>query len=372
MVVRGIAVILFARLVLADAQPLPATAPLSESVQDTSGKDAFRLRQDFERFVERMSSGRVARPRAPVARNPSVPRSPKRAGTILIDMARSKDPSTRLCGLEGLARTCPAEQVDRFIEALADPAPMIRALAERVVASYEPDLVFERVMDILCSPPNRSAPNAYAVAVQEALPALRISIQPKMLDVLESVEEPLLRRETAAYCLGRMGDASAIPILAKCAWSPEPTLALSSTYGLVALRDPLTVPHLVRLTEHPIADVGYAATDGLACIGGPLAIAALGRIALTCTHEDEPGSHALSLLAALKDEAAVPVLIEVMRRNLRLRRAAARALYEITGEDLGDLPSDWMEWYDERLRAPQEPAQDEIRPPAPFQVEALE
>jgi len=389
MVVCGIALFLFAGLVLADAEPLLATAPLPESVQDTTGRDASKPGQRLEGLVDLMLSDEVAWPRGPVAHDPSVAPSskragstlpgpllskrppvapsPKRSGSILIDMAQSKDPSTRLSGLEGLAQTCPAEQLERFIEALADPEPTIRALAEGVLARCAPDVLFETVMNILCA-----GPDVRAVAVQEALPALRTSIRSKMLAVVESDEEPLVRRETAAYCLGRMGGASAIPVLAKCAWSPEPAVALSGTRALVTLRDPLVVPQLVRLTENPIADVRYTAMDGLARVGGPLATNALGRIALTSRHEDEPANYAVSLLGALKDEAAIPVLIEVMRKNLRARRAAARALYEITGEDLGDLPSDWIAWYEERLRAPHEPAQGGIGGAPPFQVEALE
>lgn len=323
------------------------------------------LERSLARVVEMMSSNEVVWPRAAPPRSPGVASPKDSAERVLIEMAQSEDPLTRLHGLEGLAQAGRIEHVDVFLEALADPDAKVRELAEKALLAYAPDAVFERIMGVVCR-----GDMDHAFAVGRALPVLRTAMEPKMLAVLDSAEESVDRKQAAAYCLGQMGSVSAVGPLAGCAWSSDERLALSAVNALVALRDPVTAPQLAELIRHPMVEVRYVAMGALADIGGPKAIEMLGQIAATSENGERVCKQAVFLLASLKGEGVVPALIDVMRKNLSMRRSAAGALCRITGVDLGDLPSDWAEWYQAKQREPRMPEQDTFVPPL-FEVEAL-
>ncbi|MCX5757838.1 MAG: HEAT repeat domain-containing protein, partial [Candidatus Hydrogenedentes bacterium] len=76
-------------------------------------------------------------------------------------------------------------------------------------------------------------------------------------------------------------------------------------------------------------------------------------LALAPSDDEGTAREAVLALGAMKMEAAIPLLIEVMRKNVAARRSAVQALRQLTGDDAGDLPSDWQDWYERRLKAAQ-------------------
>lgn len=285
---------------------------------------------------------------------------------VLVQGLKSNDPYTRLRALEGLAQTGDSRQAGAFIDALADPSPEVRALAAQVLAELDPVSVFESVMALFSSLGPESL-----VQLDEALPALRISLEGKMISVAEDGAEPLPRRRAAVYALGRMQSFAAMPMLARLAWEAEAPLALQCTDALISLADPIAVAHVAKLCGHPTREVRWRAVEGLAWMGGPAAVEALGGVAIDCPADDlELGKRALSLLATAPRDQAIPLLINVMRRNLKLRRAAAGVLRQITGEDLGDLPSNWLAWHERERLKRRNPASQS--PSSPFVIEYYE
>ena len=303
--------------------------------------------------------------------NPSrrgiIPRQPGKEGAalpVLVETSQSEDPLTRLRGLEGLAQTAPASNVGAFLSALSDSEPDIRDLAQRTLASLDPSLVFERVMGGI-----RSRDGKTAWAVDGALPVLRSSLETRMLGVLQSNRESVSRRQTAAYCLGRMNSVAAIPALADFAMTPESEVAPACAYALMAIRDPLAIPWIEKLAGYPDGNVQVGAIQALAAMAGPESIQALGRVALGDQEIDKAvRQQATALLAATRDEQAIPVLIDIVEKDAAIRGSALAALRKLTGRDPGDTAQDWREWYQRKLEPVKAPADGKAPPSTPWEI----
>ena len=167
----------------------------------------------------------------------------------------------------------------------------------------------------------------------------------------------------------------ALPVLAAGAWSDDPDLAQACANALLGIQDPLAVPKLAELIGHPVAEIRWGAMQAIATIGGVEAVQVLGRIAVAPPGEDEGfGRQAVFLLGETKGLDAVPALIDVMRTNLSARATAAQSLRKITGDDVGELPSDWAQWYERKQLEAKQPTQ--LGPPTrpvtpPWEVEGL-
>lgn len=288
------------------------------------------------------------------------------ASPVLEETIQAEDPQTRLEALEALAESNGADHLEPFLKALADPAPEIRELAAGFLARQDTEKVFERFMNMLA----RGGSDELA-RLDAAIPLLRTGFEPRFLQVLSAPNESPARKRIAAYGLGRMNSVAAVPELAECAWNADETTALACVKALLAVRDPIVIAHLVRLAAHTTPSVRKAALDGLVDVGGPEAVAALGELALAPTEDNgDIAREAAEALGATNAEIAIPILIEVMRKNVPARRSAVQALRRLTGDDAGDQPSDWQEWYERRLRAAQHPngdAQD-----SPYDVEVMQ
>ncbi len=312
----------------------------------------------------------VRKPEAARSRGlPTVPEPSRETATpVLVETAQSEDMATRLEGLEGLAQAGGIEHVDTFVAALADPESEIREAAAAILSRLDPGVVTDKVIESLCSDKD-----ATVVRIDTVLPMMKDALEPGMISVLLSEDESSLRRQAAAYALGRMNSTVAAQALAAHVYESDPGLAVACANALMAFNDPMLTPTLANLARHPIQQIRWPAVQCLADFGGPEALDALGRVAIDPPEGDEElGRRAVALLGETRSDAAIPVLIEIMRRNLGLRRAAVEALHKRTGEDLGDRPSDWQAWYEARLQAPppEEQMLDSSGPPQ-FDVEYL-
>jgi len=283
---------------------------------------------------------------------------PHDALPVIEASVQSEDEATRLRGLEGLARSGAAEHVAAFVSALSDPSRDVRDLAARVLATLDPALTFSTVMDVLVGGGPEWA------GVQAALPALRDSLEKPMLNVLTSKGETRPRKLAAAWSLGQMRSAPAAPLLADLAWASDAELAVCCARALVALRDSVAVPLAAPLTAHPVIEVRWTIVEGLAGLSDPEAMAALGGVAAEPPLGDRDLSRrAAALLGATGDEHVIPLLIEAMRRNPWVRGTAGEALRRMTGQALGNLPSDWAAWFEQPGPAP---GPGPPGPPEPF------
>ena len=370
LIVLALPQVIFAEKNAAAAQPGPSSGSLSPSgtVDYTS---------TIQRVRKEMSSGSAVWPQEAVrkpegARSRGLPTAPEpsreTATPVLVETAQSEDIATRLEGLEGLAQAGGIEHVDTFVAALADPASEIREAAAAILSRLDPGVVTDKVIESLCSDKDVTV-----VRIDTVLPMMKDALEPGMIRALRSEDESSLRRQAAAYALGRMNSTAAAQALAAHVYESDPGLAVACANALMALNDPMLTPTLANLARHPIPQIRWPAVQCLADLGGPEALDALGRVAIDPPEGDEElGRQAVVLLGETRADAAIPVLIEIMRRNLGLRRAAVEALHKRTGEDLGDRPSDWQAWYEARLQAP--PPEEQMLDafgPLPFDVEYL-
>ncbi len=286
------------------------------------------------------------------------------ATPVLEETAQAEDPETRLHALEALADSNGIEHLDRFLRALTDPVPEIRDLAAGFLARQDAGQVFDQFMNLLA----RGGAEGLA-RLDVAIPLLRAGFEPRLLQVLSTPDESPARKRIAAYCLGRMNSVAAVPALAECAWNADEPIALACVTALLEVRDPVVIRRLVDLAAHTLPSVRKAAVDGLIDVGGPEALAALGQLALTPSDNEDAAREAVLALGAMKMEAAIPLLIEVMRKNVAARRSAVQALRQLTGDDAGDLPSDWQDWYERRLKAAQ--SNNEQSQESPYEVEYM-
>jgi len=286
-------------------------------------------------------------------RDPLRPASAPRAQTaapVLEETAQAEDPETRLQALEVLAETNDLDHLDHFLHALSDPEPEIRELAARFVARQDTEEVFKQFMDLLTRGGSEGLARLDAV-----IPTLRTRFEPHLLDVLAAPAEPPTHKRVAAYCLGRMNSVAAAAPLAECAWNADETTALACVQALFAIRDPIIVGRLGELAAHNLPSVRKAAIAGLVDAGGPESLAMLGQLAVAPPNDNEDAAReAVLAMGATKMEAAIPLLIEVMRRNVAVRHSAVQALRRLAGDDAGDQPSEWQAWYERRLKAMQQ------------------
>jgi HEAT repeat protein len=261
------------------------------------------------------------------------------------------DTQTRLRALEGIAQNPSAEYLGVVLTALSDPSIEVKTLAAKCLALLDPDLAFKGLMDLLCA----NWPDS-AAALGESLPLLGSAMKERMFAALQSPEDIGLRKAAAAFALGRMGYRQALVSLMECALqSDDAILAVTSARALYALNDAAALPCYSQLVHHVCPEVRSAALAGLAALAVPQAIEVLGAVATEMDKnlEKEQG-YTVELLGKTRHEAAIPVLIDIMKRNLAMRIKAAEALHEMTGLDLGELPSDWEDWYAQRGNLPED------------------
>lgn len=285
-------------------------------------------------------------PAAPATENSTATALP-----VLVRMAKDGDPAIRRMAVESLGETGRSEYLDVILAALDDPYPEVREAAARSLTSFDGKGLSERVLGLLCAAWPGSAEKLGGV-----LPFLKERIEEPMLAILESADEAPLRRSAAAYSLGVMRSAKATSALAASAWADDATLAMTSVQALAAVNAPEAALPLARLLQHPLAAARDLALQGLAALGTPQTVYVLGAVAADSTEATRPLQlRAVDLLAESASEAAVPALIEAMRRNLFVRTRAAAALRRRTGAELGDIPSGWAEWYEASRRPAEEP-----------------
>ncbi|HNR34964.1 MAG TPA: HEAT repeat domain-containing protein [Candidatus Hydrogenedentes bacterium] len=321
----------------------------------TSAEDEAMARRTADRAMELMRRGSVDWVVFSVSSGmPSVPR-PQTASPVLEETAQAEDPETRFQALEALSESGNPDYLDRFLVALNDPSPPIRELAAGYLAKQDAGQVFARLMELFA----RGGGEALA-RLDPAIPLLGARFEPRFMEALADPDETPARKRIAAHCLGRMNSVAAIPALAECAWNSDEATALACIQALLAVRDPIIIARLGELAGHSLPSIRKAAIEGLADAGGPEAFDVLGRLAMAPPDgNEETAREAVLALGAMNTEAAIPLLIEIMRTNVAARRTAVQVLRQLTGDDAGDQPSEWQAWYERRNKALQQQIEQE-------------
>lgn len=286
---------------------------------------------------------------------------------ILQSMARSEDPAVRQRALEGWTDLNSPAALPYIVGFLGDPddevaraaVVSLKKISGRPYALTLPDQAGEYVLSVLTE-----APPEARVRLESLLPELRPFLEKRMLAVFKSGKEEAVRRRVAAYGLGCMGSMLASASLAKGTASEDPEMAGACVEALYRLHDVGSIDTWVRLVVHPDPGIGRRALEALAELGGPKALVQLGRVAAAQDAADEGmQDQALAALKRWPPRERVPVLVDVMQQNPRLRSSALDSLREITGLDLGEKPEAWRRWLAGQSPEPLRDEKNDVVPP---------
>jgi len=139
-------------------------------------------------------------------------------------------------------------------------------------------------------------------------------------------------RSVAIGALGKCEDTTATPILLEALSDSLPSVRRRAASSLGELGDSRAVDKLISLLEDSSASVRYTASYALAKIGdGEVTLILLSKI-----EENNGGSlgryHIIETLGMLRDESAVPVLLDLLDDPLYLNRGfACQALGHFRG-----------------------------------------
>ena len=289
----------------------------------------------------------------PAAESEAVSATEQKQGTppVLRGMAQADDAFLRLRALEGWMASGALGAVEHFLDGLTDASAEVRALAAKGLCRwaeragwevYVAEAFLEAALRLLTT-----ADDAALAAFDAALPYVKsAAVAARLREVLASDDAGPLPRRAAAYCLGRMGDTEAGPLLAEGAWFPDPDMAFVCAEGLYMLRDPRSAAAWFALLRHESPELRSMAVDALITLGGEDAFDALREVALGRVGLGDPlVAQAVHGLGQQPGGGVVPALIDVMEQNPRFRRLAQQYLNQHTGIDLGDQAPPWREWY---------------------------
>lgn len=152
-------------------------------------------------------------------------------------------------------------------------------------------------------------------------------------------------RSAAVIALGEAKDLRAVEPLIAALKDKDSDVRMIVVEALMKIKDPRVVKPLISALKDKNASVRRNAEIALVKIGKPtvdLLIAAL-----MDTNADIRRKAAY-MLADIKDPRAIGPLIVVLQDNDKdVQLAATYALQQITGQDLGEDPVKWQEWWEE-------------------------
>ena len=269
--------------------------------------------------------------------------SEERAAGLLVSLALSNDPASRLRAVEGMSAADSPELAPFALYALADVDPRVRGAALRAVQGLEPAVLCEAVLAVL------AWGEAETVAgLDAALPSLRAQLEEGLLRALDDRKLTPEERVGAAYGLGRVGSLKALEALEEKVWGSDTTLSAYAANAIAALDNAGTLQTLIRMVHHTDPNVRLPAYRGIARIGGPEALALLTEAASPGGEPDvRVKREVVRSLGLVGDTSTVHFLIKMVRARSTMTRPASEALSVLTGLPANLPPERWMEWYDD-------------------------
>ncbi len=175
---------------------------------------------------------------------------------------------------------------------------------------------------------------------EKAAPAV-----PFLISLLK--DEDLQVRWYAASTLGDIEDIRAVePLIAALKEDKDWRIRQCVAVSLMYLKDPRAVEQLIVALKDENKSVRYAAALALGSIKDSKAVESL--IAALKDNEWDVRAGAVAALAEIKDIRAISPLIDTLEdKHPAVREIIAKALRRITGENLGQDPVKWQEWYEQ-------------------------
>lgn len=146
----------------------------------------------------------------------------------------------------------------------------------------------------------------------------------------------------ARRALVKIGQPSVRPLIAALK-DTRPRLRWNAALTLGEIRDPQAVAPLAEALRDADPMVRTWAAKALGDIGDARALDPL-LVAMKEDADVNVRQYAVTSLGSLRDRRAIEPLITALE-DKDLGRWAATALFEITGQRLGDAPQDWKDWW---------------------------
>ncbi len=259
-------------------------------------------------------------------------------GVSLQPLMTDTDPDVRQMAALGLGLLADKTAVPALTAALTDPDPRVRGRAAEAlgligdtgsaaaVGQMVSNAIKQGAIASLAPDDDRWPTSPEADAVRLGLFAL---VRQKGYEPLAAAVQDASGRVSTwwpvAYALQRINDARAIPVLRQLAGTPGRYTRAFAARGLGALKDAGSVPLLGSMLDQAKGDVGvsYAIVHALGQIGDPEGAAPI--LALLTAEQTDPNLRleAVSALAALKSDAALPIIQELLTDDWPTMRAAA-------------------------------------------------
>jgi cyclophilin family peptidyl-prolyl cis-trans isomerase/HEAT repeat protein len=259
-------------------------------------------------------------------------------GAVLQPLLADADPDVRQMAALGLGLLADKTAVSALTTALQDPDPRVRGRAAEALgligdtgsAAAVGQMVSAAIQSgaiAAMAPDDDQWPKSpEADAVRLGLFAL---VRQKGYEPLAAaIQDPSGRIPAwwpVAYALQRSNDRRAIPALQQLARTPGRYTRAFSARGLGALKDAASVPLLRSMLDQAKDDVAVscAIVRALGQIGAPEGVEPI--IALLTAENTDPNLRleAVSALAALKSDAALPFIQELLTDDWPAMRAAA-------------------------------------------------
>jgi HEAT repeat protein len=261
----------------------------------------------------------------------------------LIEALKDKDPTVRKRVAEALMKIGDARAVMPLNAALKDEDAGVRTRAAiaLTMAGHTSEVELDPLIDGLKDENEFFIPFHIPAKAAEAL--IKIgdtrAVEP-LIGVLN--KDSIDLRFKAAEALGKIGDARAVEPLIEALKDKQPTVRKRAAESLGEIRDTRAVEPLIDALKDKW--IRCQAAEALGEIGDTRAVEPLIEAFIK-----EPGIRlwAADALRSIGDARAVVPFIDALKdEKLAVRVRAQLALSEITGQDFGDEPLKWREWWD--------------------------
>lgn len=165
---------------------------------------------------------------------------------------------------------------------------------------------------------------ALRLQIREAVVGMGEDVVPKLIEIVQSRNETLIRE--AVVALGRIRDGQAIPVLLNTLDRSTGPVRLAAVEALARIADPRSVGALIGLLDESDEQIQIAAANALAQTPDARAVRPLTGILLQTQNVDLQ-KHTIRALAATKDPRAIPAIARFIdQSDPSLRESIAEGL----------------------------------------------
>lgn len=213
------------------------------------------------------------------------------------------------------------DDVQKLIKQLKDPHPKVRKDAAIRLGESRDNRAIHALIEAL----GDESVGVHSVAAPKALVKIGELSVPPLIKALKHKNSVV--RESAAWVLGKIGDARAVGPLGRALRYKDPGLIYRAAEALGEIKDARAVPPLIESLKRENHVVGQQPAEALVSIGEPSVLPLIG---LLSDSDVILQIRVSELLVRIGDARAVPPLIEKLKdRNCDVRVLAFNVLFNL-------------------------------------------